>query len=83
MRGVKPERQYYAIDEHPIVEGDKQGTRRLFGHMLVVNRLKDGVGVEGIVSLYNLELHFDRELDANNLIVKKHCINHGIRFKEF
>ena len=57
MRGIKPERRYYAIDEHPIVEGDKQGTRRLFGHMLVVNRLKDGVGVEGIVSLYNRFRH--------------------------
>lgn len=57
MRGVKPERHYYAIDEHPIIEGDKEGARRLFGHMLLVNRLKDGAGIEGIVSLYNRFRH--------------------------
>lgn len=56
MRGAEPDYQYYAIDELPIVEGDKQDNKRLFGHMLLVN-MRDGFEVEGIVSLYNRFRH--------------------------
>jgi HNH endonuclease len=57
MRATEPSYEYYAIDELPIVEGDKQGGKRLFGHMLLVQQRKDGVEVEGIVSLYNRFRH--------------------------
>jgi hypothetical protein len=56
MHGTEPDYQYYVIDELPIVEGDKQDKKRLFGHMLLVN-MRDHSEVEGIVSLYNRFRH--------------------------
>jgi len=57
MDGIEPSYPYYGIDEHPIVEGDKQNGRRLFGHALTLHHRPDGVELEGVVSLYNRFRH--------------------------
>jgi hypothetical protein len=57
MRGVEPGYQYYAIDENPLLEGDKRDGKRYFMHALVVGPRSDGIEVDGIVSLYNRFRH--------------------------
>lgn len=57
MRGVEPDYDYYSIDEAPAIQGDKQDGKRAFIHILAAQMMKDGVGVEGLVSLYNRFRH--------------------------
>jgi len=57
MRGVEPDYQYYSIDEKPVIEGDKQDGKRCLMHVLAVTPRKDGIEVEGMVSLYNRFRH--------------------------
>jgi HNH endonuclease len=57
MRGLEPDYRYYSIDENPIIEGDKQDGKRYLMHVLAVSPRKDGIEVEGMVSLYNRFRH--------------------------
>lgn len=57
LRGVEPDYDYYSVDDAPAIQGDKQGGKRALIHILFVQMLKDGVGVEGMVSLYNRFRH--------------------------
>jgi hypothetical protein len=43
--------RYYAIDENPILEGDKRDGKRFFMHALLLKQRGDGIEVEGMVSL--------------------------------
>jgi HNH endonuclease len=55
MDGVEPGYPYYSIDEEAILEGDKEGGRRVLGHMIVL--AQHGDEVEVTVSLYNRFRH--------------------------
>lgn len=55
MEGVEPDFPYYAIDDKPLIAGDKQDGKRFLGHALVVRH--DGAGIEAVVSLYNRFRH--------------------------
>lgn len=57
LKGAEPARHYYQVDEHPMIEGDKQNGKRFGGHVLTVYDRKDGRGVEAVVSLYNWLRH--------------------------
>jgi len=57
LRGIEPSYRYYAIDENPILDGDKRDGKRYFMHALLLKQRSDGIEVEGIVSLYNRFRH--------------------------
>jgi len=55
MEGIEPPFEYYAIDENPVIEGDKQNGQRFLGHAVVASPYGDGIQV--VVSLYNRFRH--------------------------
>lgn len=55
MHGSEPEFAYYALDEEPLIKGDKQDDLRLKIHAIVVQPLPDGI--RAIVTLYNRFRH--------------------------
>jgi hypothetical protein len=57
LDGSEPDYQYYSMDENPVIEGDKQDGKRRLMHVLAVSPRKDGIEVEGMVSLYNRFRH--------------------------
>ena len=57
MRSIEPAYRYYAIDENPILEGDKRDGKRCFMHALLLKQRSDSVEVESIVNLFNRFRH--------------------------